>query len=91
MQACLYRATELDIINSTTLKKLRAHFTQQGWHKQEPGTPYRQKETQLFQQLVYRALGESIIGESKAAELLNRPLSLFHQYRKLEGTSAAVS
>jgi hypothetical protein len=38
----------------------------------------------LFQQLVYRALGEGIINESKAAELLVMPIMKFHQARKLE-------
>jgi predicted HTH domain antitoxin len=44
----------------------------------------------LFQQLVFRVLGEGIIGESKAAELLQLPLVQFHRERKLESVDAAA-
>ena len=56
----------------------------------EPGNAYPQEQTLLFQQLVYRALGEGIISESKAAELLKIPLMSFHQMRKMESFDAVA-
>lgn len=84
MQGCLYHAANLNIISERVRKSIFIYFSSQGWRKQEPGTPYPKETTLLFQQLVYRALGEGIISESKAAELLVMPLMKFHQARKLE-------
>ncbi|MCY1548140.1 hypothetical protein D9M68_842310 [compost metagenome] len=84
MQGCLYRAGDLGIVAASVRERLFRVFSTQGWRRREPGDPYRQETTRLFQQLVYRALGESIIGESKAAELLGIPVFQFHQARKLE-------
>ncbi|NNN23391.1 helix-turn-helix domain-containing protein [Pseudomonas nitroreducens] len=84
MQGCLYRAADLEIIPPSTRERLFIVFGKQGWRKREPGNAYRQESTLLFQQLVYRALGEGIVGESKAAELLGVPVFQFHQARKLE-------
>lgn len=84
MQGCLYHAANLSIISERVRKSMFIYFSSQGWRKQEPGTPYPKETTILFQQLVYRALGEGIISESKAAELLAMPIMKFHQARKLE-------
>lgn len=84
MQGCLYHAANLNIITENVRKRLFIFFSSQGWRKQEPGAPYPKETTILFQQLVYRALGEGIISESKAAELLVMPIMKFHQARKLE-------
>lgn len=84
MQGCLYHAANLNIITESVRKRLFIYFSTQGWRKQEPGEPYPKETTLLFQQLVYRALGEGIVGESKAAELLMMPIMKFHQARKLE-------
>lgn len=84
MQACLYRACDLGIISESTRKGLFMYFSRNGWRSREPGDPYPKETTLLFRQLVYRALGESIVGESKAAELLGSSLVSFHQARKLE-------
>jgi Zn-dependent peptidase ImmA (M78 family)/DNA-binding XRE family transcriptional regulator len=90
MQACLYRAADLGIITESLREKLFVMFSKQGWRKKEPGDSYPGEETVLFQQLVYRALGEHIVGESKAAELLGVPLMKFHQARKMELQDAAA-
>ncbi len=84
MMACLHRASELHIIDKTAYQRLLKVFSSQGWHKQEPEEAYPEVHTQLFQQLVCRALGEGIISEPKAAELLQMPLIRFHQIRKLK-------
>jgi len=91
MQACLYRAADLGIISDTLRQRLFMLFSKNGWRKREPGNAYPNETTQLFEQLVYRSLGEGIIGESKAAELMAMPLMHFHRARKLEVPDAAVN
>lgn len=90
MAACLYRAADLGIISERLRQRDFIRFRQRGWHKKEPGDPYPKEESQLYAQLVYRALGEGIISESKAAELLKTPLMQFHRERNLEPFDAVV-
>lgn len=90
MQSCLYRAADLGIINDKLRQRMFMFFSKNGWRKQEPGEAYPHEETLLFEQLVYRSLGEGIVGESKAAELLCMSLMHFHRARKLETTGAAT-
>ena len=84
MQACLRRAAELGIISDRLKRKLLATFSKKGWLKKEPGKPYPKEESRLFEQLVYRALGEGIVSESKAAELLAVSQVRLHRMLKLE-------
>lgn len=70
MAAWTFRARDLGIINATTMSKLWTMFRSKGWHMTEPGKPYSQEQPRRFQRLVFRALAEELIGESKAAELL---------------------
>lgn len=90
MAACVYRAFNLDIISESTKTKIQKKFSFSGWRKVEPGKPYPQETTYLFKQLVFRALGEDIIGESKAAELLGISLMKLNQLRKLELPNATL-
>jgi Zn-dependent peptidase ImmA (M78 family)/transcriptional regulator with XRE-family HTH domain len=89
MQACLFRALDANVIDAATHQAQLRLFGERGWRKQEPGVPYPPEETILFKQLVFRALGEELVGESKAAELLGVPLAQFHRERKLEAAGAA--
>ena len=50
-----------------------------GWKKNEPGIYKGREKASRFKQLVFRAAAEDIITFSKAAELLNRPLSDFRR------------
>lgn len=59
-------------------------FSMQGWRKGEPGEALPVEPPNLFLQLVYRALAEQHISESKAAELLGIPLMQLHRERLLE-------
>ena len=52
----------------------------------EPGPAYPAEKAHHFEQLVFHALAEDYIGESKAAELLNMPLTQFHRIRLLDAT-----
>jgi len=90
MQACLRRAADLSIISHATFKHMMYAFGKRGWRSCEPGEPYPKEETHLFRHFVFRALGERIIGESKAAELLKEPLMQFHRERSLEPVHAAA-
>nr|WP_163501765.1 XRE family transcriptional regulator [Halomonas socia] len=90
MKACLYRAKDLGIITSAEHRGMMIKFSKNRWHKVEPGNAYPAEVTLTFQQLVYRALGEGIVSESKAAELLGIPLMQFHQERKLEQLDAVA-
>lgn len=85
MQACIHRARDAGVISPATLTVLYKALSKRGWRKVEPGEPYPQETTVLFEQLVYRALGEQWIGESKAAELLQLPLARFQEERMLDG------
>jgi Zn-dependent peptidase ImmA (M78 family)/DNA-binding XRE family transcriptional regulator len=88
MAACLYRAKQLNVISESKYQSMMMFFSKQGWRKQEPGEAYPAEKTFLFEQLVYRALGEQIISESKAAELLQMPLIKLHRSRVMQEMAA---
>lgn len=90
MLAALYRAGQCKIISPATLRSLFMIFSKNGWRTLEPGKEYPHESTYLHKQLVYRALSEEYIGESKAAELLGMSVSSFHKERKLEVLSATT-
>lgn len=91
MLAIAIRAQQSHIISKAYYDSFVRSFSMKGWRKKEPGTPCKSETTCLFKQLVYRALSEEYIGESKAAELLGMSLSSFHKERKLEATSDTAS
>ena len=90
MQGWMHRAKDLGIAPHIAYVEMRKFFSAQGWTRTEPGVPYPQERPQLFEQLVYRALGQDLISESKAAELLRKPLSLFQQERNMQGDATAA-
>lgn len=90
MAGWLQRARQCDVITETTHEVLWRRFSGKGWRKQEPGEAVANEQPRLFDQLVYRALGERYISESKAAELLGIPLMRFHKARQLESVDAAA-
>ena len=91
MMSILVRSGQCSILNESQQRRYYMQFNKQKWRTQEPGEPYPNEETYLFKQLVYRALSEEYIGESKAAELLAVSLSSFHKDRKLGVSSAAIN
>lgn len=90
MQAVLYRAKDLSIVTEATFQSTMRDFSRRGWRRDEPGEPVAPERPQLLDQLVYRALAEDLIGESKAAELLGLPISRFHSERLLESIHAVA-
>ncbi len=91
MMGILLRAGQCDVISHNLQRGYFMQFNKLGWRTEEPGTPYPDEGTYLFKQLVYRALGEDYIGESKAAELLGVSLSGFHKERRLGAMSAIIN
>lgn len=80
MSAWIYRAKDLEIITPLVAQRLFMLFRKRRWLTQEPGDPYPpEPKPTLMRQLVLRAHAESIISESKAAELLGLNLNQFRQ------------
>ncbi len=77
MQAWIYRAKDLHIISEIEAAYMYRAFRRLGNHNMEPGEPIPQERPTRMEQLVFRALAEDIISQSRAAELLDRPLSEF--------------
>lgn len=90
MAGWLQRAKQCGVISEATHLSLWKLFSAKGWRKNEPGEPVPREKPRLFEQLVYRALGEQYVSESKAAELLGIPMMRFHKERQLESTDAVA-
>jgi len=90
MSGILYRALHLGIITPAYREAQARFFSKKGWSRHEPGNPFPSERAHLFEQLVFHALAEDYIGESKAAELMRMPLKVFRQIRSMEGGHAAV-
>lgn len=77
MQGWIYRAQDLKIISDSVARQLFARFRRSGWHQQEPGDQIPPERPQRMERLVMRAVAEDLISESRASELLGKPLSKF--------------
>lgn len=72
MRAITYRLKGLQIISGPLFKKLFDYFGEKGWRKPpypEPGANPAERP-ERFRRLCFRAVAESAVSESKAAELL---------------------
>jgi Zn-dependent peptidase ImmA (M78 family)/DNA-binding XRE family transcriptional regulator len=75
VQAIMWRAHDLDLISASKFKEYQIWLSKTRLKKHKFGN-YQSCETPMrFQRLVYKALSEEIISSSKAAALLNKPLS----------------
>ena len=90
MQGWMHRAKDLGILPDVHYVEMRKFFSSRGWNKTEPGEQYASERPQLFDQLVYRALAQDLISESKAAELLRMPLTEFQKKRNMPSGRAAA-
>lgn len=70
MVAICHRLRDLRIIEESYYVKLREGIRRNGWQHKEPGVEISPEKAQTFYQLLFHALAENYIGESKAAELL---------------------
>jgi Zn-dependent peptidase ImmA (M78 family) len=89
MCSICYRLRDVGIIKESHFNHLIFHFNQKGWKKQEPGNQIPSEKTHIFKQMVFHALGEDYIGESKAAELLDYNLDTFRKFRLMDDKSHA--
>ena len=87
MLGWVIRARQLGVLKPSNYERMARYFSKHGWRKQEPHT-YPAEKAHLFPQMVYRALGEQRISESKAAELLAMPLAELRAQRNLEAAHA---
>lgn len=90
MAGILYRASDLGIVTHAYRGDQARLFRIKGWHITEPCKPYPAEKAHMFEQLVFHALGEDYIGESKAAELMKMSLTAFQTVRALDGGNAAA-
>jgi len=79
IQAIMARARHLDIVSNHTYRNFCININTHGWKKNEPGEYLGKEHANRFDQLVYHAAAEEIITFSRAAELLNLPLSEFRR------------
>ncbi len=77
MQAWVHRASDLGIISQAAAKRLWIRFRSEGWREVEPGDQIPPEAPGRMKRLVLRALAEDVITESRAAELLDKPLTQF--------------
>ena len=90
MSGILDRARDLGIISTAYREEQAKLFRFKAWHRKEPGREYPAEKAHIFEQLVFHALAEEYIGESKAAELMNLPLRQFRRVRSMEGTEESM-
>jgi Zn-dependent peptidase ImmA (M78 family)/DNA-binding XRE family transcriptional regulator len=93
MNGWVYRAQDLGILTKAVAKRHWDFFVSQkegadSWREKEPGEPYPKECPRRFAQLVYRALAEELIGESKAAELLALTLVELRARRRMDAPDA---
>lgn len=84
MRGWIYRASDLGILNQSAARNMWDYFRGNKWVTTEPGEQLPSEIPKLFKQLVFHALAEDFIGESKAAELLGVQIINFRKLRKVE-------
>jgi Zn-dependent peptidase ImmA (M78 family)/transcriptional regulator with XRE-family HTH domain len=93
MNGWIYRALDLGILTRPSARRLWEFFSKQGeggitWREREPGDAYPKECPLRFVQLVYRALAEDLLGESKAAELLGLRVIELRARRRMDAANA---
>jgi len=88
MGAICYRLKNLGIIQEPYYRSLMIRFRQKGWHRKEPGLEIPPEKAHTFNQMLFHALGEEYIGESKAAELLSCSLIQLKTLRQVQNSHA---
>lgn len=91
MMGCLMRAFQCGVVSESVKLSLLKLFSMRGWRTEEPGDPCAAETTFLYRRLVFRALAEDYLSESKAAELLGISTPALRAERKLGSVNAAVA
>lgn len=84
MMCILWRALELDIISPAYREEQVKMFRANSWDIKEPGPDYPSEKAHVFERMVFHALAEQYIGESKAAELMGMSLVQFRGLRAMQ-------
>jgi Zn-dependent peptidase ImmA (M78 family)/DNA-binding XRE family transcriptional regulator len=79
MQAWVHRAWDTGVLDDESAKRHFQWFRANGFRKAEPGDPYPAEKPTRLERLVMRALVEDVIAESRASELLGKPLTTFFE------------
>ncbi len=79
VQAIMWRARDLGLLSASKFKSFQIWLSKSKLKEKEFGNFCGSETPMRFRSLVYKALSESIISMSKAASLLNRPLSDMHE------------
>ncbi|OOC11538.1 helix-turn-helix domain-containing protein [Thioalkalivibrio halophilus] len=90
MRGWAMRALQCGIISHDSFLSLMRIFSARRWNRREPGEPIAAETPKQFEQLVYHAVGEELISEAKAAELLGIPRMQFYRERCMEPQDAAA-
>ncbi len=77
MQAWIYRAKDLKILSDAAAASMYRQFRSNGWYREEPGDRYPTEKLDRLERLVIRAIAEDVISDSRASELLGKPLAEF--------------
>lgn len=77
MQALIYRARDLGIIDQNMFCQLNKLFRKNNWHSKEPGCDYPAEKTSRFERLVLHALSDGLITQNRAATLLGKSIMEF--------------
>lgn len=77
MQGWIYRAKDVGLLPENRAAALFRSFRTRGWHREEPGDACPSEHPSRFERLVLQALAEDLISETRAAELLGKPLRQF--------------
>ncbi len=91
MRGWIYRASDLGILNRHAARKMWDYFRANNWVETEPGEQLPPEQPKLFKQLVFHALAEDLIGDSKAAELLAMPIVEFRKLRMVEASEQTTA
>ena len=79
IQTTMARARHLEIVSEHGYRNFCIKVNTEGWKIEEPGEYLGRERANRFDQLVYRAAAEEVITFSRAAELLNLPISEFRR------------
>jgi Zn-dependent peptidase ImmA (M78 family) len=77
MQAWIHRAHDLGIISEAKKEALFKVFSLRGWRKKEPGDEMLPELPRRFERMVMGAMADEVISETRAGELLGRPVKTF--------------
>jgi Zn-dependent peptidase ImmA (M78 family) len=75
--AIVHRAYDLGLIDEMMYHRFFRAYNTAGWRHSEPGDYQGTEASSRFEQLVLRAVAETVISMSKGAALLNEPLADF--------------